>query len=186
MVVGEFYPSGGYFTQLLSDVVGPRGHVYGLENKGWKGNFAVDQAVLANLRYKNVSLDNLPLGTVQFPTKLDLAWVTQNYHDLKVPEFGSVDTIAFDRAVYAALKPGGIFFVLDHRAPAGVPAVDVVKLHRIDRALVIREVTSAGFRLVAEGDFLRRPEDRHELPIFDKAVQGHTDQFALKFVKPGA
>jgi predicted methyltransferase len=184
MVVGEFYPSGGYFTRMLSDVVGPEGHVYGIENQGWKGNLQSDEAILKDLKWKNVSFQNRPFGTVDFPARLDLAWVSQNYHDLKVPKFGGVDTLKFDREVYAGLKPGGIFFVLDHQGPPGLTDADIPKLHRIDRAEVIREVTAAGFKLAAEGNFLRRPDDKHTLPIFDETIKGHTDQFALKFVKP--
>jgi predicted methyltransferase len=184
MVVGEFYPGGGYYTRMLSDVVGPTGHVYGLENQGWKGAVEANDKLLAEGRWKNVSMAAKPFGTVSFPKPLDLAWVTQNYHDLKVAEFGKVDTVAFDRAVYKALKPGGIFFVLDHQGPAGMTDADIAKMHRINRDVVVREVTSAGFKLVAEGNFLRRPADDHTLPIFDKAIQGHTDQYALKFVKP--
>jgi predicted methyltransferase len=61
---------------------------------------------------------------------------------------------------------------------------DIAKVHRIDKAQVIREVTSAGFELAGEGKFLNRPNDDHHLPIFDPKVRGHTDQYALKFVKP--
>ncbi len=110
--------------------------------------------------------------------------MTQNYHDLKVAEFGQVDTAAFNRAVFVALKPGGIFFVLDHEAPPGTDLATIAKLHRIEKAQVIREVTAAGFRLEAEGTFLRRPADDHRLPIFDPKIKGHTDQYALRFVKP--
>lgn len=184
MVIGEFFPGGGYFTRLLGDVVGPRGHVYGIENAGWKGAVKADRALLADGRMTNVSIEGLPFGTVSFPKPLDLAWVTQNYHDLKIAEFGQVDTAAFNRAVFAALKPGGVYLVLDHEAPAGSDIAAVTRLHRIEKAQVIREVTAAGFRLVAEGGFLRQPADDHSLPIFDKVVQGHTDQYALKFVKP--
>jgi len=132
----------------------------------------------------NVTMDAQPFGTVSFPQPLDLAWVTQNYHDLKIAEYGTVDTVAFDKAVYKALKPGGIFFILDHQGPAGMTDADIAKMHRINRDVVVKEVTSAGFKLVAEGKFLRRPGDDHSLSIFDKAIQGHTDQYALKFVKP--
>jgi predicted methyltransferase len=184
MTVGEFYPGGGYFTRMLSDVVGPSGHVYGIENAGWKGAVDADKAMLAEGKWKNVSVDVQPFGTVQFPKPLDLAWVTQNYHDLKIGEYGKVDTIAFDRKVYEALKPGGTFFVLDHQGAPGLTDADIAKLHRINRDIVIREVTSAGFKLAAEGKFLRRPADDHTKPIFDKSIQGHTDQYALKFVKP--
>jgi len=184
MIVGEFYPGGGYYTRMLSDVVGPSGHVYGLENAGWKGAVDANNKLLAEGKWKNVSMDAKPFGTVSFPKPLDVAWITQNYHDLKVPQFGNVDTVAFDRAVYKALKPGGIFFVLDHQGAAGLTNAQIAKLHRINRDVVVKEVTSAGFKLVGEGNFLRRSGDDHTLPIFDKAIQGHTDQYALKFVKP--
>jgi predicted methyltransferase len=184
MVVGEFYPGGGYFTRMLSDVVGPTGHVYGLENAGWKGAVAADNKLLSQGNWKNVSMDAKPFGTVSFPKPLDIAWVTQNYHDLKVAEFGKVDTLSFDDAVYKALKPGGIFFILDHQGAADLTDAQIAKMHRINRDIVVKEVTSAGFKLLDEGNFLRRSTDDHTLPIFDKKIQGHTDQYALKFIKP--
>ena len=182
MTVGEFYPGGGYFTRMLSDVVGPKGHVYGIENAKWKSAVEADQKLDAEL--KNVTIDSGPFGKVDFPKPLDLAWVTQNYHDMKIAEYGVVDTIAFDKAVFKALKPGGIFFILDHQGPANMTVADIEKMHRINRDVVVKEVTSAGFKLVAEGKFLRRPGDDHTKSIFDKSIQGHTDQYALKFVKP--
>jgi predicted methyltransferase len=188
MVVGEFYPAGGYFTRMISDVVGPSGHIYAIENAGWNDSVKDDRKMLAEGKWKNVSLDVQPFGTVKFPQPLDLAWVTQNYHDLKIPQYGpggkAVDTAAFDRAVYAALKPGGIFFILDHQGPANLTPTEIAKMHRIDRDLVVKEVTSAGFKLAGEGNFLRNPADDHSKPIFDPSIRGHTDQYALKFVKP--
>lgn len=184
MIVGEFYPGGGYFTRMLSDVVGPKGHVYGIENDRWKGAVEANQALVAEGKWKNVSMDVQPFGTVKFPRPLDIAWVTQNYHDLKIAKYGTVDTLAFDRAVYAALKPGGTFFILDHQGAPGLTDAEIEKLHRINRDQVVKEVTSAGFKLAAEGNFLRRPSDDHTKPIFDEAIRGKTDQYALKFVKP--
>ena len=184
MIVGEFYPAGGYFTRMLSDVVGPTGHVYTIENAGWNDSVKDDRAMLAEGKWKNVSLDVQPFGTVKFPRPLDLAWVTQNYHDMKIAKYGVVDTVAFDRAVYKALKPGRIYFILDHQGAPGLTNEQIEKLHRINRDQVVKEVTSAGFKLVDEGNFLRRPGDDHTKSIFDKSIQGHTDQYALKFVKP--
>jgi predicted methyltransferase len=184
MIVGEFYPGGGYFTRMISDVVGRTGHVYGIENERWKQAVDTDKELLAEGRWKNVSIDVQPFGTVNFPKPIDLAWVTQNYHDMKIAKYGKVDTVAFDRAVYKALKPGGIYFILDHQGAPGLTDEQIEKLHRINRDVVVKEVTSAGFKLVAEGNFLRRPSDDHTKPIFDPAVRGHTDQYALKFVKP--
>lgn len=184
MTVGEFYPGGGYFTRMLSDVVGPRGHVYGIENDKWKGAVEANQKLVAERTWKNVSMDVQPFGTVRFPKPLDIAWLTQNYHDLKIAKYGVVDTLAFDRAVYAALKAGGVFFILDHQGAPGLSDAEIEKLHRINRDQVVKEVTSVGFKLAAEGNFLRRPGDDHTKPIFDDSIRGHTDQYALKFVKP--
>src|SRR3569623_602211 len=182
MIVGEFYPGGGYFTRMLSDVVGPKGHVYGIENLRWDDPKA-DKALLDATK-GNVSLDVRAFGTVDFPKPLDVAWVTQNYHDMKIAKYGVVDTVAFDRGVFNALKPGGTFFIHDNEAPPGTDVAGITKLHRIERSQVIAEVTSVGFKLAAEGNFLRRPSDDHSLSIFDPKVRGKTDQYARKFVKP--
>ena len=190
MTVGEFYPAGGYFTRMISDVVGPSGHIYAIENAGWNDSVQDDRKMLAEGKWKNVSLEVEPFGTVQFPQPLDLAWVTQNYHDLKIAKYGPggqpVDTVAFDRAVYGALKPGGIFFILDHQGAPGLTPIDIAKMHRINSEQVINEVTSAGFELAGEGNFLANPADDHSKPIFDPSIRGHTDQYALKFVKPAS
>ena len=115
---------------------------------------------------------------------MDLAWVTQNYHDLLIRKYGEVDTREFDRRVFAAVKPGGRFLVIDHQANPGLSLDDIARLHRIEKARVVAEVTAAGFRLEREGSFLAQPADDHTRSIFDKAVQAKTDQYALLFVKP--
>jgi len=186
MVVGELFPGGGYYSRMLSDIVGPAGKVYGLENAGWKDAVKADQAVLAEPGRANVTLDVEPFGQFKLPEKIDLFWITQNYHDLKIAKYGVVDMAAFNRHVFASLKPGGVYFILDHQANPGVTLEQIAVLHRIEKAQVIREVTAAGFRLVAEGDFLHRPGDDHTKTIFDPAIQGKTDQYALKFIKPEA
>ncbi len=184
MAVGELFPGGGYFTRMLSDVVGPTGKVYGLENAGWKGAVTADRAMIAALGRSNVSLDVEPFGAFQLPAPVDLFWITQNYHDLHIAKFGSVDMAAFNRHVFASLKPGGVYFILDHEANRGASEADIARLHRIEKAQVITEVTAAGFRLAGEGDFLHRPADDHTRTIFDPVIQGHTDQYALKFIRP--
>ncbi|SHN84637.1 class I SAM-dependent methyltransferase [Bradyrhizobium erythrophlei] len=181
MIVGEFFPGGGYFTRMLSAVIGASGHVYAIENVAWTGAL---EGALAEGRLTNVSLEALPFGTVLFPEPLDIVWITQNYHDLKIAQYGQVDTAAFNRAVFASLKPGGTYFILDHEAPAETDLAGIARLHRIEKTQVIREVTAAGFELAAEGTFLRRPSDDHTLPVFDKKIRSQTDQYALRFVKP--
>ncbi|MBS0362600.1 MAG: class I SAM-dependent methyltransferase [Proteobacteria bacterium] len=185
MTVDELFPGGGYFTRMLSDVVGPNGKVMGIEKEGWKGADKADQEMIAGLDQKNVELQVQPFGQMQLPAgKADVFWITQNYHDLKIAKYGVVDLAAFNKAVYAALKPGGTYFILDHEAKPGITTDEIAKLHRVEKATVIKEVTAAGFRLVGEGKFLNRPGDDHSKEIFDAAIRGKTDQYALRFVKP--
>jgi predicted methyltransferase len=182
MKVAEFFPGGGYFTRPLSDVVGPDGHIYGIENAKWDDGS--DARVAAAVKDRNVSMQMDKFGEFSLPEKVDLAWITQNYHDLHIARYGPVDMAAFNRHVYDSLKPGGIYFILDHQANPGTSEAQIAKLHRINEAQVIREVEAAGFRLAAEGNALHRAGDDHTRSIFDKSIQGHTDQFMLKFVKP--
>jgi predicted methyltransferase len=184
MVVGELFPGGGYYTRLLSDVVGPGGKVYGLENAGWKDAVKLDQQLIQEPGRENVVLDVEPFGQFRLPAKVDVFWITQNYHDLYIAEYGAVDVAALNRHVFDSLKPGGVYFVLDHQANSGETLAQIAALHRIEKARVIAEVTAAGFTLAGEGAFLWRPDDDHSKSIFDPAIRGHTDQFALKFVKP--
>jgi predicted methyltransferase len=92
---------------------------------------------------------------------------------------------AMNKAIYAALKPGGIFIVLDHAAQAGSGLRDTDTLHRIDPAQVKTEVEAAGFKFVGESKVLHYPGDDHTLKVFDASVRGKTDQFIFKFRKPG-
>ncbi|MBS0334666.1 MAG: class I SAM-dependent methyltransferase [Proteobacteria bacterium] len=185
MTVDELFPGGGYFTRMLSDVVGPNGKVMGVENNGWKGAVKADQEMVASLPVKNVTVEGQTFGVLNFPAgKADVFWITQNYHDLKIAKYGAVDIAAFNRAVYASLKPGGTYFILDHEANPGTTDEQIAKLHRVEKATVIREVEAAGFKLAGEGKFLNRPGDDHTKEIFDPAIRGKTDQYALKFVKP--
>jgi predicted methyltransferase len=92
--------------------------------------------------------------------------------------------VVFNQMVFAALKPGGTYLVLDHVAQAGSGARDVSTLHRIDPKLVKKEVLAAGFVFVGSSDLLHRSDDPHTAKVFDPAIRGKTDQFILKFRKP--
>jgi predicted methyltransferase len=181
MVVGEFIPFYGYFTRLLSDVVGTKGKIYGIENLNWS-NTAFDKQLMGQRR--NVSLQRKKWGEFDLPEKIDLFWITQNYHDLHVAEYGHVDIAAFNRRVFDALKPGGIYLIVDQAANPGTTEDQISALHRIDKAQVISEVTAAGFTLVGESDALRHPRDDHTRSVFDAVVRGQTDEFMLKFQRP--
>ena len=115
------------------------------------------------------------------PTKADLIWTSQNYHDVK--NIPNIDMLAFDKSIYDALKPGGVFIVLDHVANAGTPN-STSTLHRIDPAVVKKEVEAAGFKYEGESTVLKNPADDHTKGIRDGFTQGQTDQFVYKFRKP--
>lgn len=183
MVVDEYLPGGGYYTRLLSDVVGPTGKVYALETTTW-GQENIDDTKKAVAGLSNVSLALSPLGTFQTTEKADLFFTSLNYHDLHVPKYASVDMAAFNKLVFDALKPGGTYLIVDHAAAAGTGATLSPKLHRIEKATVIAEVTAAGFKLVGESDVLKNPADDHSKLVFDPAIRFHTDRFILKFMKP--
>ena len=184
--VGEYLPGGGYWTRMLSDVVGPKGKVYALETTTWgQQNIDATKKVLSEPGRGNVALDLAPLGTFHLPGKVDVFWTTLNYHDLHVPKYANVDMAVFNKAVFDALKPGGVYFIEDHAAAAGTGLADAPRLHRIEKSTVIAEVTAAGFKLVGESDLLKNPNDDHSKTIFDPAMHWKTDQFLLRFKKPG-
>jgi predicted methyltransferase len=98
---------------------------------------------------------------------------------------GPVDMAAFNAAVFKALKPGGVYIVLDHVAAKGSPADVTDTLHRIEPSVVRREVEAAGFRFDGESAVLANPADPHTAGVFNPSIRGHTDQFIYRFRKPG-
>jgi len=97
---------------------------------------------------------------------------------------GSLDPSVLNKAVFAMLKPGGTYVVIDHQAAPGTSIEQTARLHRIDPALVKRQVEQAGFEYAGETDVLHRTDDDPKLEVFDPKVRGHTDKFALRFRKP--
>ena len=187
--IGELVPGGGYFTRLFSKVVGPTGHVYALvpprpanPSASNPDRAAAVAALAADANYTNISVVELTMGKVTAPVPLDLVFTGQNYHDLhNIP---SLSVAAFNKSVFDSLKPGGLFVILDHSAPAGSGATDTNTLHRIDAETVKTEVLAAGFELVASSDILANPADPRTANVFDPSIRGKTDQFILKFRKP--
>ncbi len=184
--VADFMMGGGYFTRILSPTVGPKGHVYAYQSAEFikfRAAYGTEQSsVVAD--YKNVTPLTAPLSAVGLPDGLDLVLTVQNYHDLHLKAFPPGTADAVNQQVFKALKPGGIYLVADHAAAAGAPATVADTLHRIDEAIVKKEVEAAGFKLVAEDKMLANPDDPHTANVFQPAVRGKTDQFVLKFRKP--
>lgn len=186
--VGDYAAGQGYFTRLFAAAVGPGGHVYAtvpgplFQYPNIVKGIAEIEAYAKD--HPNVSVTAASaLDSARYPEKLDVFWIAQNYHDLKDPFMGPVDVAAFNKAVYAALKPGGVYVVLDHVAAPGSPADVTDTLHRIEPATVRREVEAAGFRFVGESKVLANPADPHAKGVFDASIRGHTDQFLYKFRK---
>lgn len=183
--VGELFPGGGYYTRLLSDVVGPGGHVYGLWPEGLAK--ARPQMLDANAKVgANVSEIAYGDKSLNVPEKLDVVWTTENYHDFHngPPGGPAPDMAAFNHAVFEALKPGGVYLIEDHAGAAGTGTTQTSTLHRIDPAAVKAEVEAAGFKLAGSSDVLRNPNDPHTAGIRDESIRGHTDKLLFKFRKP--
>jgi len=184
----ELVPASGYWTRVFSAIVGPQGHVYTVwpdeMAKYSAKSYANWQKLVATPHYANVSLLKQSAAQLSAPAKVDLVFTAQNYHDYHDPFMGPVDMAKFDKAVFDALKPGGVFVVIDHVAPAGSGLADTNTLHRIDPAVVKQEVEAAGFVFDGESEALRNPADPHTKAVFDKSIRGHTDQFIYRFRKP--
>lgn len=185
--VADLIPGAGYFTRILSKAVGPRGHVYAYVpdelTKLAKREPAVN-AIAADPAYRNVSVILNTLPSFSAPEKLDLVFTAQNYHDMHTPLMGPANLGVVNRQVFKALKPGGVYVVLDHSAQPGSGLRDAEKLHRIDPETVKAEVVAAGFIFEGESRVLRDAADRRNQSVFDPAIRGKTDQFIYKFRKP--
>ena len=187
--VADYVADSGYFTRLFSSVVASRGHVYAVEPTAFF-KYQSFPAAVAELQGYAVAHPNVTVTTaaalegLRFPEKLDLFWISRNYHDLHDKFMGPVDTAAFNKAVYEALKPGGFYVVLDHSAASGAAADVTETLHRIESSTVRREVEAVGFKFDSESSILANPADPRTAKVFDPTIRGHTDQFILKFRRP--
>lgn len=185
--VADLMPGSGYFTRLLSLDIGASGHVFAVIPAEMAARHPqlsqTAQAIATNPAFSNVSVVVTPIVDFHVSQPLDLVWTSQNYHDV-YGGMGPETALRMDQAIFQALKPGGYYVVIDHVALTGTGIVAPTTLHRIDPALITKQVETAGFRLVSSSPVLRNPADNHTLPVFDKAIRGHTDQVTLIFQKP--
>jgi predicted methyltransferase len=181
--VAEMMPGGGYYTRILAKTVGPKGHVYALVPTGFANRpGGLDALNALAAQYGNVTIVPTDLASFKLDAPVDVVWTTENYHDF---HNGPTANIAgLNAAAFAALKPGGVYFIEDHAAAAGAGTNTTSTLHRIDPAAVISEVQAAGFKLDAQSKLLANPEDAHDKAVFDPTIRGETDKLALRFKKP--
>jgi len=178
---------GGRFTRALVQAVGPKGKVYAVETaeiakthpEAVKAMNAAKEAGAANLE-----ISTTPVNAMDLPKGLDAVFIRQNYHDLYDKFMGPADVPGFNKQVYDALKPGGVYVILDHSAAKGAPMTVTETLHRIDLDRVVADVTKAGFKLEKQSDIFANPNDPRDKMVFDPSIRGKTDQFLLKFRKP--
>ena len=192
-MVGDYIMGGGYLTRLLAVAVGSEGKVYAFQPDefiAFRPEYATEQdaAVAPFANDDGTPRQVLPLrGPVAappFPVPLDTIITVMNLHDLyiaQMPEGTATQAIA---SLYAALKPGGTLVVVDHLAAEGGGAEAADSLHRMDRALALDALTSAGFVLEEESDLYAHPDDPRTANVYDPAIQGRTDQFAWRLRKP--
>jgi predicted methyltransferase len=185
--VGDYVMGGGYLTRILAGAVGASGKVYAFQPAefiAFKKQYGDDQAAI-DAAYANVDAVAGPFAAPSFPVPLDMIITVQNFHDLYLKPFPEGTGAKASAALFAALKPGGTLVVVDHSAADGSGTSLSDSLHRIDKAAVVAALTAAGFKLEAESDLYRRPDDPRTANVFDPAIRGKTDQFTLRFRKPG-
>ncbi len=190
MTVLDLFSGGGYYTEIVSRIVGPTGRVLAHNNDAYLRYAAEEIAArYAEGRLGNVTRLDMPVADLSLePGSVDVALLILAYHDIYFrPGDGSwpvIDGPGMLSLVYDALKPGGVLGVVDHAGNADITLAEIDRLHRIDEARVIREIEAAGFEPAGSSDVLRNPEDDHLRPMYDPQIRGRTDRFVLRFHKP--
>lgn len=192
MTVLDFNAGTGYYTELLSIIVGERGHVIAQNHQGAEGVLTAEDF---ERRYGNDRLANTEQvfakhNDLDLPTaSLDAILMTLVYHDTywfdENVDWGPVDQAALLAEFYDALKPGAVLGIVDHYAATGTdPHESARTVHRIDPTVVRRDLSLAGFTLAAESDMLRNSADDYSLSVFDESVSGATDRFVMRYRRP--
>ncbi|MEO5612895.1 MAG: methyltransferase [Sphingomicrobium sp.] len=184
----DLIPGSGYWTRILSKIVGPQGKVYGVWPQAYAreatGDVATLKTLAADKYYGNIVTQVQPTTTLTAAEPLDVVWTSQNFHDYPDEFMGKGDPSSLAKDAYKILKPGGTFMVIDHMAKPGHGLADTETLHRIDPASARKIAEAVGFKFAGESTVLENPADPLDIPVFDKSIRGHTSQFAYKFVKP--
>lgn len=185
--VSELVTFGGYYTGVLSEIVGENGMVYG-HNNAWimkrqeDGKSPIEKRIAEHGLTNVVDLvseledPKLPVG------EMDAIFTVLIYHDA-MGGF-KTDRAAMNKAIYDSLKPGGIYGIIDHHAAPGMGLIDLTKNHRTERHLVVEDIMKAGFELAGETDLLENLDDPLNVSVFSPTIRGKTHRFVLKFRKP--
>jgi predicted methyltransferase len=190
MTVLDMYSGGGYYTEMISSIVGTTGQVIAHTNSPYAG-FVGEEATAryADNRLANVENMLAENNELSLPAdEYDAIMLVLAYHDIYYVDVANgwekIDGPEFITELKKGLKPGGVLAVVDHYAAAGAPRETGGTLHRIDPQIVIDELQAEGFVLEARSDVLRNMEDDYSIGMFDPAVRGKTDRFVFKFRNP--
>jgi predicted methyltransferase len=178
--VVELAAFGHYWSEMLVEAVGPSGQVH-MVDMPWTDRFGGEAARAFDAAHANATYTQAHYNQMQLPQNVDAVLNILFYHDLTRD---NVDTADMNRKIFAALKPGGIYLVIDHKAEDGSGWRDASTLHRIDAATIKSEVTAAGFELAQESRLLANPADDRKQNMRAEGIRGKTDQAVLVFRKP--
>ena len=178
--VVELAAFGHYWTAMLVEAVGPSGQV-NMVDMPWTDRFGGEAARAFDASHANATYTQAHYNQMQLPQNVDAVLNVLFYHDLTRD---NVDTADMNRKILSALKPGGIYLVIDHKAEDGSGWRDASTLHRIDAATIKSEVTAAGFELVQDSPLLANPADDRKQNMRADGIRGKTDQAVLVFRKP--
>ncbi|HET9862079.1 MAG TPA: methyltransferase domain-containing protein [Steroidobacteraceae bacterium] len=183
MVVADIFSAGGYYTELLSGVVGPTGKVLAINNVPYAG-FAKDEI---KKRYGDGHLKNVEQRIVEAshmyiePKSVDLAVIVMAYHDVYWIEesnnWPQIDADGFIESVKRMLKPGGKLLIVDHDAADGTGKEIAGKLHRLNEQWARKSLEAHGFVFEKSYDGLRNQHDDYSKMVYDPAVKGKTDRY---------
>ena len=183
MTVMDMFAGGGYYTELLADVVGPTGKVLSVNNVPY-ATYAKDdiKARFTEGRLTNVERRLVEMSSIHFPPKsVDLIYICMSYHDAfwvdEKEGWPDIDTDGFIESMKRMLKPGGKLLIIDHNAPAGTGAEMAGKAHRLNEEFAKKSLASHGFVLEKTYDGLRNKDDQLDKMVFDPAVRGKTDRY---------
>jgi predicted methyltransferase len=189
MRVADVLAGDGYYSELISYVVGPKGKVLSINNAafdGWAGTALPERLKsdrLANVEHETLDLNHMNLA----PGSLDAVFLVKVYHDLywvdDQGEWPKIDTAGVLDQLVRALKPGGVVVVVDHSAKAGSGSSSATPLHRIDEGYAVKDFAKRGLKVVAKSDVLRKPEDARDQISYKGPMLGKTDRFVLVFRK---
>jgi len=179
--VVDMIAESGWFTEVLSAAVGPKGHVY-MQNPPFLAEREPKDMIA---RLGNIEPLHVQLAEAGIVNKADAIVTAQNLHDIyngfgNQPA-GEGPAVEFVKTLYAALKPGGVLGVIDH---VGIAGQNNAMLHRMLPQQARDVLTKAGFKIEAESNVLANPADDHTKGVFDPAIRGHTDQFVFRARKP--